>query len=172
MAKDALSPWPIPTYLPAVHHPSAVLIQQFIINSYFQAVHFRNPGYSSALQTITVAPMRHIKQGVRRGREERAAGKQGLLRLGLLLSQHAVRRPMSHCTQPDVSLMSPCRLNVNEHMCLPKLGATRIPKAIHGMAFLGRIPVLIQMFISRYLGLGGTARKHKTSGHTVTERWH
>lgn len=84
-------PQPIPTYLLAVHHPSAVLLQQFIINSYFHAVHFRNPGYGSAPQTLMMAQVRHIRHGGQEGAAERAAGERGLLRLGLLLNQDAVQ---------------------------------------------------------------------------------
>jgi len=62
LSDNAFSPWPAPTHLLAVHHPSAVLIQQFIINSYFQAVHFRNPGYGSAPQTIMMAQVRRIRR--------------------------------------------------------------------------------------------------------------
>lgn len=62
----SLLPRPIPTYLPAVRHPSAMLIQGFIINSYFQAVHFRKPGYGSAPRAILMAQVRHIRH---RGQE-------------------------------------------------------------------------------------------------------
>lgn len=66
-AEDAFRPRPIPTYLLAVHHPSAVLIEQFIINSYFQAVHFRNPVYGSAPQAITMAQARRLRHGGQEG---------------------------------------------------------------------------------------------------------
>lgn len=165
------------SHLPSCsRHLSAVLPQQFIINGYFQAVHFRNPGYDSTLETITMAPMRRIKQGGQEGTWRTSSWGAGTSEAGLAAEpgRSAMTRVSLHAAwcHPDVTLMSPCQLHVNEHTRFPKLGASLIPKAIHGMAFLGRTPVLIQMFISWYLGVGGTARKHKTSGHTVTERGH
>lgn len=63
--------------------PSAVLIQQLIINSYFQAVHFRNPGYGSAPQTIMMAHVRHIRHGGQEGTCSTSSWGAGISEAGL-----------------------------------------------------------------------------------------
>lgn len=119
------SPQPAPTHCPAVHHPSAVLIQLFIINSYFQAVPFKNPCYGSAPQTTIGAQGGTSDAGVRR----EVQGEQGPVG----------HWPGSQCMQPGVVLLAAC----DERPCLPtKQSVWQVPKAINSMELLGSIDVL------------------------------
>lgn len=157
------SPKPAPTYCHGVHHPSAVLIQLFIINSYFQAIPFRNPGYGSAPQTPVMTQARHIGQG-QEGRHRASSCGVGTCEAGCAAEP-------GHGAMTQVSPHAAwCRLL--SHMCMSVCASLQsrvqnkfLRQSMVQCSWGVHLYYQIQLFILRCAGVGGTAGKHKTSGH-------